>query len=1411
MPHKIHKRISLPVRLVGWTKFLIKIPLILIFLSLVLLPNTKTKAAVSLVQTTGTTQGGATSISTTITSSVAGNMILACIQTSSNLSTGVTDNQSNTYTLAGRVSQSGSEVSIYYAYNTTGGATNITATFAGWSTVSRMIIAEYSGLTAADPLDRTATYNNGWNAGATFTSSDTLTTTQADELLVGCAGDIYGASPTFTAGADYTAERTQASLFMEDRTVASVGTYAATGSHNLASGYNFLVSLATFKINTAPSDITSPSVSLTAPEQGSTVTGSSVTLTSTATDNVGIAGVKFWYDNTNQIGSEITATSAPDTYSGSWNTSSVSDGNHDLIAVARDASGNHATSSAITVSVQNPPVISSVASSTTDTSATITWTTNEAATSQAEYGLTSSYTASSTLDNSTTTSHSVNLSGLTPSTVYHFHVVSGDDSNNFSTSTDYTFLTTDGPDVSAPTAPQNFLATAVSSSQINLSWNASTDNVGVAGYNIYRDDNIFASTTELSYADSGLSASTAYSYYANAFDSAENVSASSSPSLATTEAPSSATGTPIIFFTDLTSGPKTGGENNNGVYVTIYGNYFGSNPTVTVGGGAVAQVKSAPSSWMWYQKMTVQLGSAAQTGNIVVTTEDGTSNGVPFTVRSGNIYFVATTGSDSNDGSFASPWLTLTYARDNISAGDTIYAMDGVSQTANDGQGWNASLLIRESGTAGAGPMAIVGYPGATVTIGNVSGTPLFGVRAHTSILGYWVFANLTLTGQSGIVTSGPTAPASPSSNWRIVGNTITCPNGNGESGCLATQNSNYVYLLGNNIHDTGVVAASSHYHALYVSTDTNYVWIGYNTIADVRGCRGLQVHSSALGSGGPSDPTGHNLHDLYIYNNLIHDTQCDGIILATVDPSQGAVEVYNNVIYNAGKGPANPENTGAWTCVNVDDMTSGGSPGSGTVEVYNNTLYNCGSWDDPPYSNANGAVMNGGNNSNLYVRIRNNAIYQLSAPYLVIYTSNSLINGSYNLFYGQGVAPNQTYVTNSIVSDPLFTDISSDNFRLSASTSPAYNAGLTIDTLGWDFEGITRPQTDSYDLGAYEFASGSTVLDSTAPTVASFIIPATASSLTVDITAFTATDDTAVTGYMITESSSAPAFDADGWSATAPDTYTFGTEGTKTLYAWAKDAAHNVSSSLNDSVTITLPTYTIGGTISGLSGTVVLRNNGGDDLSLSTNASFSFAIALHGGDAYAVTVQTQPTDQTCSVSSGSGTVAAQNITSVSINCSNNAVPENNTPVTGGGGGGSSSGSRRTNPIIIASTFSTTSPYLFTRNLSYGSEGEDVFELQKFLLRHGYLTADSVTGFFGINTQAALQGFQRDNGIVSFGSPETTGYGNFGLMTRTRVYNMMNSSSNQNATSTPTASLLQQLMILVSLVQQLLLKLQAMR
>lgn len=79
---------------------------------------------------------------------------------------------------------------------------------------------------------------------------------------------------------------------------------------------------------------------------------------------------------------------------------------------------------------------------------------------------------------------------------------------------------------------------------------------------------------------------------------------------------------------------------------------------------------------------------------------------------------------------------------------------------------------------------------------------------------------------------------------------------------------------------------------------------------------------------------------------------------------------------------------------------------------------------------------------------------------------------------------------------------------------------------------------------------------------------------------------------------------------------------------------------------------FSIGGTVSGLTGTVVLQNNGADNLSISASGPFTFANRLGNGASYNVTVLTQPAGHTCTVSNGSGFVGtAYGSSNVAVTC----------------------------------------------------------------------------------------------------------------------------------------------------------------
>jgi len=308
--------------------------------------------------------------------------------------------------------------------------------------------------------------------------------------------------------------------------------YLAVTAYNLSLGESDFSN----EVSKALADVTPPTVSLTAPVTGVTASGT-VMVSASATDNVGVVGVQFKLDGVNLGGEDTT-----NAYSISWNSTLVANGTHTFAAVARDAAGNLTTSAPVSVTVANDttaPVISSVSAFNISSSqATITWATNEASDSQVDYGLTTAYGSSTPLNSSLLTSHAVTLFGLLTNTPYHYRVTSRDASGNLTTSADFTLTTLRAaPDTTPPTVPTNLSASALSTSQINLTWTASTDNVGVSGYTIYRGAVQIATTSLTSYSDTGLSPSTAYTYTVAAYDAAGNVSAFSASASATTLSP----------------------------------------------------------------------------------------------------------------------------------------------------------------------------------------------------------------------------------------------------------------------------------------------------------------------------------------------------------------------------------------------------------------------------------------------------------------------------------------------------------------------------------------------------------------------------------------------------------------------------------------------------------------------------------------------------------------------------------------------------------------------------------------------------------------------------------------------------------------------------------------------------------
>lgn len=126
--------------------------------------------------------------------------------------------------------------------------------------------------------------------------------------------------------------------------------------------------------------------------------------------------------------------------------------------------------------------------------------------------------------------------GLTPLSVHSYRVVASDAAGNLSGFSNTATASTPA-DTTPPTAPTNLTAVAVSGTSINLSWTASTDNVGVSGYSVFRDGGAtsIATVSGTTFSDTGLAVGSTHSYTVKAFDLSNNTSAASNTATATTQ------------------------------------------------------------------------------------------------------------------------------------------------------------------------------------------------------------------------------------------------------------------------------------------------------------------------------------------------------------------------------------------------------------------------------------------------------------------------------------------------------------------------------------------------------------------------------------------------------------------------------------------------------------------------------------------------------------------------------------------------------------------------------------------------------------------------------------------------------------------------------------------------------------
>ncbi|HRY63198.1 MAG TPA: choice-of-anchor Q domain-containing protein, partial [Patescibacteria group bacterium] len=554
---------------------------------------------------------------------------------------------------------------------------------------------------------------------------------------------------------------------------------------------------------------------------------------------------------------------------------------------------------------------------------------------------------------------------------------------------------------------------------------------------------------------------------------------------------SPANSSPVLFFSDLTWGPKTGweGSTTKGAAVSIWGKNFGTSRGtnyVTVNGAdlmnnadyaewGVTGIANGVARGM--ERITFWLNSSATdgTGAITVTVNGVTSNALPFTITNGAIYFISVTdGNNSNNGRYASaqggsngPFKDL-WKFNPCGSTDPMHTT-GSCNPSQDGQyivyvrrGTYTDLDVDASFIALRGPYggptkqkALIGYPGEMPVMNTANADRGIAWNAAYDPYGfndYFTFAKLTgINGGAPFWSFG--------SYNRFVGNVLKDYLEYAQAGIIQVTNSKYTSIFGNIFDHNG---NDSMKHNIYIKTEytglggnnnfgTLYTYVGWNEFINAVSS---DTHGGVIfiSKSGDTQIANYATDYVYIHDNYFHDGSMDFIYFGDNINLGGNMYVYNNTF----KG--NTSSNGGITIHN----------GSSDVYFYNNTFYQMGPTDGP-------MAWQTGNSRSYW---KNNIWYTSNGqmPFYLETYKGATANFDHDLFFN-GSAPSGSgiTVTNTVSGDPKFVSAATADFHLQ-SDSPAIDAGTSAvnSIVSADYENIARPQGNGFDLGAHEYLTGS-------------------------------------------------------------------------------------------------------------------------------------------------------------------------------------------------------------------------------------------------------------------------------------------------------------------------------------------------
>lgn len=382
-------------------------------------------------------------------------------------------------------------------------------------------------------------------------------------------------------------------------------------------------------VNAAP-DVTPPSIPANLVVTGRSATGIDISWDA-STDDVGVAGYTV-YRNGTQIATP-TATSFSDSglTPNTGYTYTVSA--YDAASNASSQSGPLSTSTLADTSPPSTPTNIRQTSSTVST-ISIAWNASSDNVGVTSYEI---YRNGSLVRTQATTAYTD--TGLAVYTTYTYNIIARDASGN-SSNLSATLYGGTSADTTAPSVPDNLHSTGSTVSSVTLAWNASTDDVGVSGYHIYRDGNLVATTAATTYTDTGLTVSTNYTYTISAYDAANNTSLQSAPYNTSSSNDTTAPTIPGNVHTTAvydTSVAIAWNASTDDVAVTGYKVYRGGSLVATTTGTSYTDTNLTPVTDYVYTVKAYDAAnnqSASSAGLNVQTAYDTTAPTVPSNLHS---------------------------------------------------------------------------------------------------------------------------------------------------------------------------------------------------------------------------------------------------------------------------------------------------------------------------------------------------------------------------------------------------------------------------------------------------------------------------------------------------------------------------------------------------------------------------------------------------------------------------------------------------------------------------------------------------------------------------------------------------------------------------------------------------------